>query len=160
MWESSDVEKNETELAGIPKELSGWNIHVLNNLVKTRKIETDDFDYKSEYKELSKHLCAFANNSFGQMILGMRPIKNKIGRTTGIQKKGFLQDVKDDIRNEVSNAISLVEPTPIIGLDFIKERRKVFPVVQITGEEIKKPYMHKLTGICYVRIGALNRSCK
>lgn len=59
----------ETKLIGIPTEISGWNIDVLNNLVKTRKIETDDFDFKGDYKDLSKHLCAFANYSFGQMSM-------------------------------------------------------------------------------------------
>lgn len=134
--------------------MSDWNIDILNNLVKTRKIETDDFDFKSDYKDLSKHLCAFANYSFGQMILGMRPIKNKTGKTTGIQKKGFPQSSKDAIRNEMSNAMSLIEPAPNVNLGYIPEGRKVYPVVQITGEDTKKPYMQKGSGICYVRIGA------
>src|SRR5919106_6685378 len=148
------MERDETNLTDIPMKISDWNIDILNNLVKIRKIETDNFDFKSDYKDMSKHLCAFANYSFGQMILGMKPVKDKIGRTVGIKKRGFPKSESDNIRNEVNNAMSNVEPTPEVNLGYIHDRRRVFLVVQITGEDIKKPYMLGGSGICYVRIGA------
>lgn len=106
------MEKNETRLIGIPSDISDWNIDILNNLVKTRKIEIDDFDFKSDYKNMSKHLCAFANNSFGQMVLGIKTEKNKVGRLINVEKRGFSESESDSIRNELNNAISNVEPLP------------------------------------------------
>jgi Putative DNA-binding domain len=103
---------------------------------------------------LSQHLCAFPNTSFGQMILGIEPDKTKDGQTIGIRKKGFSENKKDSIRNEINNAMLNVEPTPLVKLLFINENGSLFPVVQITGEESKKPYFHRSSGKCYVRIGA------
>ncbi len=148
------MDGDEIILKGIPTVISDWTIDVLNNLVKTRKIETDDFDFKSDYKEMSKHLCAFANYSFGQMVLGIKTVKNNVGRIVKIEKKGFSESKSDSIRNELNNAISNVEPAPSVQLNYIPENGKVFLVVQIKGEDFKKPYVQKGTGICYIRIGA------
>lgn len=129
------MEDKDTNIVDVPTEMSDWNIDILNKLVEIRKIETDGLDFKSDYKDLSKHLCAFANNSFGQMILGIEPHKTKKGQTIGIRKKGLSENKRDSIRNEVNNAMLNVEPTPSVKLLFIDEDGSVFPVVQITGED-------------------------
>jgi hypothetical protein len=148
------MENIDTRIVEIPTERSEWNIDILNKLVEIQKIETDDLDFKSDYKDLSKHLCAFANYSFGQMILGIESQKTEDGRTIGIKKQGFLKNESDSIRNEVNNAMFNVDPTPSVELIFIGEGERVFPVVQITGEDSRKPYFQRSSGICYVRIGA------
>lgn len=71
------MENKDTRIIDIPTETLDWNIDILNKLVEIRKIETDDLDFKSDYKDLSKHICAFANYSFGQMILGIEPLKTE-----------------------------------------------------------------------------------
>jgi hypothetical protein len=43
---------NNDILTNIPTNKSEWNIAVLNQLIKLRNIETDAFDFKSDYKKI------------------------------------------------------------------------------------------------------------
>jgi len=118
-------------------------------------VETDAFDFKSDYKKLSSHLCAFANCSFGQMILGIGEDTTPKGYRKGFKRIGFPILEKDSIRNEINNAMINVEPNPSVRLEFLDDNNgKVYPIVQINGQNSNKPYFERGTGICHVRIGA------
>jgi hypothetical protein len=140
-------------LVDIPRNKSDWNIDVLDKLIKLRDIESDTFDFKSDYKKLSLHLCAFANNSFGQMVLGIEELK-KGEVVYGFKKKGFLEDDLNSIQNEINNAMVNVDPAPTVTISVLNENQMVYPIIKIEGENSKKPYFQKGTGTCFVRIGS------
>jgi predicted HTH transcriptional regulator len=75
-------------------------------------------------KKLSPQLSAFANNSFGQMILGIEEIKNH-GVLIGFKKKGFPDDELESINIEISNAMVNVDPAPRVTVNTLYEDNKV-----------------------------------
>jgi predicted HTH transcriptional regulator len=140
-------------LADIPSNKSDWDIDVLNKLIKLKDIESDTFDFKSDYKKLSLYLCAFANNSFGQMVLGIKEFKK--GQVLyGFKKEGFPENDLNSIQGEINNAMVNVDPAPRVTISTLNGNRLVYPIIKIEGENSKKPYFQKGTGICFVRIGS------
>jgi hypothetical protein len=145
-------------ISDIPKELDEWDITKLNNLVKLKDIERETFDFKgTDFNDLSRHLCAFANYSdSGYIVYGIEQKKDTSDPDSlmAFENVGFDDDKKDWIRNQVNNAMVNVEPTPKVDIKNLDENKRTFPVLKIEGEDINRPYFVKGSGKCYIRIGA------
>jgi hypothetical protein len=82
----------------IPMDLDKWDLTVLNNLVKYRGIERDNFDFKSKDiifakqkndLRLEHHLCAMANILTGILCLGVDDPVSETNPTSTFRPNGF-----------------------------------------------------------------------
>lgn len=137
----------------IPKEIEDWNFNTINELIKLKDIESENFDFKgTKTKELAKHLCAFANTKGGFLVLGIdEKVNGEI--KIGFEKNGFNKGREDHVKNDIRNHQVQIEPIPDIQIKIIPEGEKFFTVIQIEYNKFKKPYMLKEKGSCFVRIG-------
>ncbi len=138
----------------IPDTIEKWKLDTINELVKLRDVESEDFDFKgTDIRGLTTHLCAFANTHGGFTVLGIDEIKNnKI--ITGFEKNGFKIGMEDEIKKEIRNYQVQIDPTPELQIKTISEDKKFFVVIKIENNKFNKPYFIKEKGICYVRIGS------
>jgi len=136
-------------LTALPEKLEDWDIAILNSLVNLRDIESETFDFKGpDFKELANHFCAFANYSKDYMVLGIKEDKCN-GYPIGFKKVGFDRDREDWVRNEVNNAMVNVEPLLIVNIKHLYDNNRLYPVLNIEGKDVKKPYSQ-----FFIRIGA------
>jgi len=136
----------------IPINMEDWNLEKINELIKIRDIESEDFDFKgTDMKNLTNHLCAFANTQGGYLVLGIDEEKNN-DALIGFKKNGFRTEKEDHIKNEIRNQHVLVEPTPEIDTKIIPDDNQFYVVIKIENNQIKKPYFVNGRG-CFVRIG-------
>ena len=95
----------------IPNNIKDWDLNTINELIKLRDIESEDFDFKgTDMKNLANHLCAFANTHGGYLVLGIDEEKNN-DVLMGFKKTGFKTEKEDHIKNEIRNR-SLRGTTP------------------------------------------------
>jgi predicted HTH transcriptional regulator len=104
-------------------ELEQWDISTLHKLTKLRDIERETFDFKgtdkgTDFTELYKHICAFANFPInGIIVLGIEEEKSTSGFLIQFSKKGFDLNKEDWVRNEINNQMANVEPTPKLDIN-------------------------------------------
>lgn len=140
-------------LVTIPEKLEDWKIETINELIKYTGIESENFDFKKEPNEITKHICAFANTVGGFIVLGVEEIRGSDSTTIAEFKKvGFTEGKQDSIRLQVGNNVSNLEPIPTVNLVHLSDGQKFFTVIKIENEITKKPVFLRNTGQCYVRI--------
>jgi len=136
----------------IPINIEDWNLEKINELIKLRDIESEDFDFKgTDMKNLANHLCAFANTHGGYLVLGIDEEKNN-DVLIEFRKNGFKKEKEDHTKNEIRNHHVRVEPTPEIETKIIQDDDRFYVVIKIENNQIKKPYFVNEKG-CFVRIG-------
>ncbi len=136
----------------IPNNIEDWELDTINQLIKLRDIESEDFDFKgTDMKNLANHLCAFANTHGGYLVLGIDEEKNN-DVLIGFKKNGFKKEKEDHTKNEIRNHHVRVEPTPEIETKIIQDDDRFYVVIKIENNQIKKPYFVSEKG-CFVRIG-------
>ena len=152
-------------LPTIPQEPQGWNIDIIDELIKILSIESENFDFKGtelnkNYDELYNDICAMANTSGGHIVLGIGEEKAPDGRLIRFVKQGFRHGDNDKIIQTVTNNIYNIEPTPNVETPitiYEKDDKKFYLVIKINTVEIQKPHFTKNRNQCYVRIGNSSR---
>jgi Putative DNA-binding domain len=140
----------------IPMELREWDMTVLNNLVKYRDIERDNFDFKSkDLGDLANHVCAMANTITGILCLGVDEPASA-SPTAEFRPNGFLRGTEDDIKNSIRNFVVKVDPIPkVTPWPLTDEARDSFyMLLKVEGLEAQRPYTVKDRGQIFVRIGS------
>jgi Putative DNA-binding domain len=140
-------------------DIENWDIATLNRLIELRDIERETFEFKGvDFKELYKHLCAFANYpTSGIIVLGIEEIKpQKV--VIRFRKAGFDSNKENWIQNEINNQMALVDPIPKVTVRILQdtnENGRLYPILGIAGKEDQRPYfVKKADSQCFVRIGA------
>jgi len=145
------------EIPKIPHTLEEWDIEKLDELIQYVGIESDTLDFKKEANKLEEHICAMANTKGGYIVLGINQIKSKDGKKIiRFEKKGFTHGKEDNIKNDITNHVLLLEPVPNMGIDHIHERngKKFYTILKIENNNSSKPYFVTSTDQCFVRIQA------
>ncbi|MDH3203904.1 MAG: ATP-binding protein [Nitrosopumilus sp.] len=136
----------------VPENREDWNLDTINELIKLRDIESEDFDFKGiDMKDLANHLCAFANTHGGYLVLGIDEDKNN-DKLLGFRKNGFKKEKEDHTKNEIRNHHVRIEPLPDIQTKIISDDERFYVVIKVENNQIKKPYFVNGKG-CFVRIG-------
>jgi predicted HTH transcriptional regulator len=91
-------------------DLEEWgDITILNNLVKHRGIERENFDFKSkdivfgrkvEKERLESQLCAMANTNTGILCLGVDNVKST-SPTAEFKPNGFRIGTEEEIKKSI-----------------------------------------------------------
>lgn len=137
----------------IPNNISDWTLDTINELIKLRDIESEDFDFKgTDMKNLANHLCAFANSNGGYLVLGIDEDKNN-NKLLGFRKNGFKKEKEDHVKNEIRNHLVRIDPLPDIQTKIIPDGEKFYLIIKIENNHIQKPYFLNEKGF-FVRIGS------
>jgi hypothetical protein len=147
------------ELSPIPENLKEWKPDTINELIKFPDVESEKFDFKSDISnDLHEHICAMANTEGGFLVLGISEKRSQDGQEIlGFKKEGYKLGKQDGINLQIGNAILNIEPNPKVQIENVKDDEIFFPVLKITNEITKKPFMIKNKGQFFVRIGNSTR---
>ena len=130
----------------MPERLEDWDIEILDKLVQLRDIEGETFDFKgTKLSGLEEHICAMANTSGGQIVLGVDEITDSSGNLLGFKKMGFSQGKEDDIGLDIGNAMFKIDPVPKLGIRHIADEaeKKFYTVLKVEIYDIDRPYFFK-----------------
>lgn len=150
------MKKNNMELPKIPENLDGWNIEILEELMKWTNIESETFDFKGSINELDEHICAMANTKGGYLVLGIQETKSKDGKhVIKFEKNGMSAGEEENIKRKIGNAVLNIDPNPEIKFEHCYEhdKKQFFTIIQIPDKLTSKPYFLRSTDQCFVRIG-------
>jgi len=148
----------------IPKTLNEWDINVINNLIKFKDIEGEEFDFKLDVGSIEEDICAMANSRGGYIVLGIKDLKDKHGNIIRFEKKGYKGGKEDAVKQSISNKLFQVEPIPEHSFDLVNgseqsSKNLFFPVIKIPVANNQKPYFVKGRNLCYIRIGNTSQPC-
>ncbi len=147
-------------VTAIPSKLEDWDIHVLNELIRYKDIESESFDFKgTEINKLYKDICAIANTNGGFIVLGIEEERTPDSKKLlGFKKVGFEDGQEDYVNREIGNSVLNIEPNPTVKTKNIqdKDNERFYAVLEIKHETSKKPLFIKNKGQCYVRIGSIS----
>lgn len=146
-------------LPQIPIELDGWNMTVLDTLLKYKDIERDHFDFKGKIlSELDNHVCAMANTITGILCLG---IKDPASTSPSVvfTKDGFRTGKEDETLNLINNFVAKVDPIPRVTNKVLNDQngKHFYVILKVEGSASQRPYMVKDSGQIFVRIGGSTR---
>ncbi|MCV0411263.1 helix-turn-helix domain-containing protein [Nitrosopumilus sp.] len=139
----------------IPSSVENWSIEKIDELIQYVGIESDTFDFKKEPNQLEEHICAMANTKGGHLVLGIEQIDSEDGKQiVKFEKRGFKHGFEDNIKNQISNSVLLIEPIPDVDIIPVheKDNKKFYIVIQIQNNFSNKPYFVRSTDQCFVRI--------
>lgn len=149
----------------IPMDLDKWDLTVLNNLVKYRGIERDNFDFKSKDiifakqkndLRLEHHLCAMANILTGILCLGVEDPVSETNPTSTFRPNGFRnqKNTEQETLNSINNFVVKVDPIPKVTSFVLpdEERDSFYVILKVEGLVNQRPYIIKDKGQIFVRI--------
>lgn len=112
----------------IPMELDKWNMDILNELIKYRDIERDNFDFKSTAMgDLAIHVCAMADTITGMLCLGVDDPVSDTNPTSTFRPNGFRRGTEEDIKKRINDFVVKVDPLPkTTQLALVDEERDSF----------------------------------
>lgn len=96
--------------------------------------ESDTLEFKKSTAELAsalKTLCGLLNRNGGKVLLGVTDNKRIVG-----------QDISDQTRLEIANAIKKIEPAPVVDVDYVNVPHSTRQVILLTAyhDEYAIPY--------------------
>ena len=146
-------------------DLDKWDLTVLNNLVKYRGIERDNFDFKGKDiifakqkndLRLEHQLCAMANILTGILCLGVDDPVSETNPTSTFRPNGFRnqKNTEQETLNSINNFVVKVDPIPKVTSFVLpdEERDSFYVILKVKCLVNQRPYIIKDKGQIFVRI--------